>query len=87
MELEQNYHINVYVTYVKKEMNINGTNREAFLISIPEWKWSTEIGTSRFSQVYWYDNLKGNIQESLERLVDVLSERLSKIDFKSMFIN
>ena len=79
------YKVNIVVSNLTEDFFINGTSRHSYVVSIPEWKWSSESGAPSCDEFYWHENLKDNIEKPLEKYIPEISEKLSKVNMKYLF--
>jgi hypothetical protein len=76
--------LNVIVTYIP-QLCMNGTSRDEYLISIPEWKWSTMLPKSLSSPYSWEDLFRESsvVEFNDEQLI--LARELARVNFQNMF--
>ncbi|PWA09680.1 hypothetical protein DCC39_12605 [Pueribacillus theae] len=79
------YKVNIVVSNITENVMINGTCRNSYVVSIPEWRWSVETGASLCHESYWQDNLRDNIDYALEKYIPEISKKLSNINMKKIF--
>lgn len=80
--LKDKHLVYIYISYISDKYRINGTCRDTFIISIPQWRWSMETGKATNSKYFWEYNLKETIDESLFEYIPEISKELSKINLK-----
>lgn len=79
------YKVNAFITIVPESMVFNGTGRLEYLISIPKWSWSISVAKGNCPEFYWQDNLRGKIDNCLEKYIQELSHVLSRIHINLLF--